>query len=99
MPQDPITYFNRYTGRIEQESIYGEAPLRFAYQNPVGRGLLALLIKRALFSRWYGRRMDASGSRRRVAPFIQKYGLDAAEFADTPDSFASFNEFFYRKLR
>jgi phosphatidylserine decarboxylase len=99
MSQDSIHFFNRYTGRIEQEHIYGEAPLRFSYQNPVGRGLLELLVKRALFSRWYGRRMDAPASRKRVAPFIQKYGLDPAEFAAPPDSYASFNEFFFRKLR
>jgi phosphatidylserine decarboxylase len=99
MPDDPITFFNRYTGKIEREDIYGEAPLRFAYQNPVGRGLLALLIKRALFSRWYGRRMDAPASKSRVTPFIQKYRLDPNDFADIPDSYGSFNEFFYRKLR
>ena len=99
MPQDPITFFNRYTGRIEREHIYGEAPLRFSYQNPIGRGLLELLVKRAAFSRWYGWRMDAPASKKRIAPFIQKYGLDPAEFAAAVDSYASFNEFFFRKLR
>jgi len=99
MPDSPITYFNRYTGRIEQEDIYGEGPLRFAYHHPVGRGLLELLVKRGIFSRWYGWRMDAARSRRRVAPFIEKYGLDPAEFAEGPDSFASFNEFFHRRLK
>ncbi len=99
MAADPITYFNRYTGTLEQEDIYGEAPLRFAYENPVGRGLLELLVKRGMFSRWYGRRMDHPASRARVAPFIAKYGLDPAEFAERPESFASFNEFFARKLK
>ncbi len=99
MADDPITFFNRSTGKLEQEEIYGEAPLRFAYQNAVGRGLLELIVKRAVFSRWYGWRMDKAGSRTRVGPFIEKYGLDAAEFADAPESFASFNEFFCRKLR
>ena len=99
MADDPITFFNRTTGRLEQEQIYGEAPLRFAYQNPAGRAMLELIVKRALFSRWYGWRMDKPASRARVQPFIAKYGLDPAEFADAPDSYASFNEFFCRKLK
>ena len=94
-----VTYFNRYTGKIEREEIYGERPLRFAYHNPVGRGLLELIVKRGIFSRWYGWRMDARRSSRRVGPFIEKYGLDPAEFADAPESFASFNEFFHRRLK
>lgn len=99
MADDPITYFNRSTGRLEQEQIYGEAPLRFAYQNPAGRAALELIVKRALFSRWYGWRMDKPASRARVEPFIAQYGLDPAEFADAPESYASFNEFFCRKLK
>lgn len=99
MPVDPITYFNRYTGRLEREDIYGEAPLRFAYQHPAGRGFLELIVKRPIFSRWYGWRMNSLASRRRIAPFIGKYRLDPAEFADPPDSFRSFNEFFSRRLQ
>ena len=99
MPAEPITFFNRYTGQPEQEAIYGERPLRFAYENPIGRGALELIVKRAAFSRWYGNRMDKPASRARIAPFIAQYQLDAAEFADSPDSFRSFNEFFYRKLK
>ncbi len=99
MSEDPVTFFNRYTGKIEQEHIYGEAPLRFTYQNPLGRALLGLLVKRAAFSRWYGWRMSAPASKGRIAPFIQKYGLNPGEFADDPATFGSFNEFFFRKLK
>ena len=99
MTSQPITFYNRCTARLEQEAIYGEAPLRFAYENPAGRALLELIVKRAVFSRWYGWRMDRKASRARIAPFLAKYGLDAAEFADAVESFGSFNEFFYRKLK
>ena len=98
-PSQPIQFFNRYTQQVEQEVIYGEAPLRFAYENPVGRMALELFVKRRLFSRWYGWRMDRPASRSRVLPFIEKYGLDASEFTDPPESFATFNEFFFRKLK
>jgi len=99
MASEAIQYFNRYTGAIETENIYGEGPMRFVYGNPLGRLSLHMLVKRAAFSRWYGRRMDAPSSRARIAPFIASYGVNADEFADKPESYRTFNEFFYRKLK
>ena len=96
---EPIRYFNRHTGAIETEQVYGEGFLRWAYGNPLGALELAALVKRPMFSRWYGRRMSSAASAARIAPFIARYGLDPAEFADPPESYASFNEFFYRKLK
>jgi len=43
--------------------------------------------------------MSTPKSAARVSPFIAKYGLDPAEFADTATSYGSFNEFFFRKLK
>jgi phosphatidylserine decarboxylase len=43
--------------------------------------------------------MNAPKSAARIDPFIKRYSVDATEFADPPESFASFNEFFYRKLK
>ena len=95
---EPIRYFNRHTGTIETEQVYGEAFLRWTYGHPLGAIALGALIKRPLFSKWYGRRMNRPQSASRIAPFITRYGLNPAEFAEAPDTFASFNEFFYRKL-
>jgi phosphatidylserine decarboxylase len=94
-----IHYFNRHTGRMETEQVYGEGFLRFSYQNPLGALPLHAMVKKAGFSRWYGKRMNDPATKAKVAPFIAKYGLDPAEFADAPDSYANFNEFFYRKLK
>ena len=94
-----VEYFNRYSGKVEREQIYGENFLRWVYSNPLGKLSLEGLVKRAAFSKWYGGRMEAAGSRERVLPFIEKYGLNAGEFADSPDSYKTFNEFFYRKLK
>jgi phosphatidylserine decarboxylase len=99
MDASAITYFNRYTHRLETEDVYGEAFLRFTYGNPLGRLALHALVKRAIFSRWYGRRMDDPASRRKVLPFISRYGVDAREFAEPPEAFETFNEFFFRRLR
>ena len=99
MGVEPIRYFNRHTGAMETEQIYGEGFLRWAYGNPLGALALAALIKRPVFSKWFGRRMSTAASAARIAPFIARYGLDPAEFAEPPDAFASFNAFFYRKLK
>ena len=95
----PIRYYNRSTQSLETEQVYGEGFLRWTYGSPLGAIALHAFVKRPFFSAWYGWRMDAAKSTARIAPFIKRYGVDATEFADPPDSFASFNEFFYRKLK
>jgi phosphatidylserine decarboxylase len=95
----PVVYFNRHTGSMETEQIYGEKPLRWVYETILGRAALALLVRRAFFSRYFGWRMRRPASRERIAPFIQQYGLDPAEFADAPECFLSFDDFFSRKLK
>ena len=94
-----IRFFNRHTGQMETEQVYGEGFLKFSYQHPLGMIPLHLMVKRAGFSRWYGKRMDDPATKAKVAPFIANYGLDPAEFADSPESYRTFNEFFYRKLK
>ena len=94
-----IKFYNRYTAQMETEQVYGEAFLKWAYANPLGKLALHSLVKRPAFSRWYGKRMDQPDSKSRVAPFIDDYALDTSEFADSPSSYNTFNEFFYRKLK
>ncbi len=97
--RDPIVFFNRHTGQLETEAVYGEGFLRWAYEHPLGALALHSLVKRAAFSRWYGWRMDQPASAAKVQPFIATYGLDPATFAEPVESFHTFNEFFYRKLK
>lgn len=99
MSRPSIEFFNRHRNRLQNEAVYGEGFLRFAYTNPLGRLPLHAFVKRPFFSRWYGKRMDDPSSREKIAPFIEHYQLDTSEFADTPDSFESFNAFFSRRLK
>ena len=99
MSGEPVVYFDRSTGAVRTEEIYGEASLRWAYENALGRLALEGVVKRAVFSRLYGWAMDRPNSRDRIVPFVEKYGLDPAEFADPVASFGSFNEFFVRHLK
>ncbi|MCC5838634.1 MAG: phosphatidylserine decarboxylase [Opitutales bacterium] len=96
---EAIRYFHRERGVLESEPVYGERWLRWAYENPLGRLTVAAVAKRAWFSRWYGRRMSTAASRRRIAPFVETYGVDPREFAGPVSAFRSFNDFFVRKLR
>jgi phosphatidylserine decarboxylase len=84
---------------METEQVYGEGWLRFAYENPVGRGLVWLLARRRLFSAYYGWRMNRRYSAQEVIPFIVKYDLDVDEFARSAFDFKTFNEFFWRGLK
>ncbi len=96
---EPIRYFDRQRKTLETEQIYGEKWLRWTYETGPGQFTAGLLLKRALFSHWYGWRMSRPASAARVAPFIRDYGLQAADFAQPPAEFASFNDFFSRALR
>ena len=73
--------------------------MRWTYGTRTGRFVLAALIKRAVFSKWYGWRMDRPRSKAKVLPFIADFDLDAAEFICDPEEFQTFNEFFFRKLK
>jgi len=96
---EPILYYNRYTGDIESEAIYGDGFLKFAYGNPLGKLTLSAIVRRAWFSRFYGWRMRRPASARKIRPFVDRYGLDPEEFADPIAGFEHFDAFFVRKLR
>lgn len=96
---EAIEFFNRYTGKVEREQVYGAAWLNWTYGNPLGKLALEMVAKRAFFSRWYGWRMDQAASKAKVLPFIKEFGVDVTEFAAAPESYQTFNDFFYRTLK
>lgn len=99
MNEGKIEYFNRYTGKVEEEKVYGEEYLKFFYGSRVGRICLYLLFSRIWFSKYYGWLMDRAKSAEKIRPFIKEYGVNEGEFLDGVDSFKTFNQFFYRKLK
>ncbi|MDO4221284.1 MAG: phosphatidylserine decarboxylase [Akkermansia sp.] len=99
MQEDGITYFNRYTGRVEREKVLGERALRWIYGTAAGRLSLHLLLKRAVASRVMGWLKDRPGSARSLPQFVQEYGIDMTESARPLEDFRSFNDFFTRTLK
>jgi len=99
MAAEPIRYYHRRKHVVETEQVFGERWVRFAYENPAGRFFVWLLARRAIFSQWYGRKMNKRESALDVLPFIARYGLDVDEFAKSAFDYKTFNEFFYRALK
>jgi phosphatidylserine decarboxylase len=94
-----IRFFNRLSGQLEDENIYGEASLRWAYFNPIGKLITRLIVKNPLVSWLFGWWMDRPGSRKKIKPFIEQFKVDTDEFLETPESYPHFNAFFYRELK
>lgn len=94
-----ITYYNRYTGCMEQEKVMGERSLRWVYGSTLGRVSLHVLVKRAVFSRLMGAMKNRRRSARGLERFVHKYGIDTDELARPLKDYVSFNDFFTRKLK
>jgi phosphatidylserine decarboxylase len=96
---EPIVFFDRYKQQLETEVVYGEGFLRWAYEHAVGGVATQVLVKRAIFSQWYGWRMNQPKSRELIAPFIERYGIEVEEMKRSPGEFEHFNAFFARELK
>jgi phosphatidylserine decarboxylase len=95
----PVRYYDRYQRRIVKEAIYGEAWLRFVYGNPLGRLANAAVVRRAWFSALFGAWMNTRSSARKIPAFVEKYGIDLAQFEVPEAGWRSFNEFFSRRVK
>ncbi|MDF1823088.1 MAG: phosphatidylserine decarboxylase [Verrucomicrobiales bacterium] len=94
-----LVYFDRYDQTLKTESIYGEKPLRWAYETRIGKIALEGIIKHRWFSGLYGKWADCSCSRKEILPFIERFGLDPDTFLHPLESLTTFNEFFHRELK
>ncbi|GAB5589507.1 phosphatidylserine decarboxylase [Umbelopsis nana] len=93
---------DRLTGQLIEEkmAVYIRLGMRLLYRGSKN----AVLSKRAQrilenMSIKQGKRFDAPESAADIPPFIKFHNLDMSEVLDSEDSFKTFNEFFYRKLK
>jgi len=99
-----IVYIDRKTGKYAVEKVYGAEAIRLLYGHTLssrlfGAPLAYFSARFPLFSALYGYFQKTRCSRKKIAPFITTYEVDASEFADPVESFDSFNDFFIRKLK
>lgn len=95
---DDILIYNRGAGRTEVEQVYGRRWMELFYGRPWGRAITAGLLCRQPLSRLYGAIQRSARSRANIQPFIAQYGIDMREAVVPPNGFASFNDFFIRRL-
>lgn len=94
---------DRRTGQIQEErmSVYVRLGIRLLYKGLKSSRMESARIKRMLksLSVKQGIKYDAPSSAKDIPSFIAFHRLDMNEVLDPIDSFKSFNQFFYRKLR
>lgn len=96
---EEVRYRDRRTGEIVAELLLHETAQQWIYGWPLGFRLFNLLLNNSVFCRLYGRMQDSGRSRRKIAEFIKKYGIDVAEIERPPETYQNFNEFFTRRLK
>lgn len=100
----PILYIDRVTKTKEIELVFGGQILQLLYGDSflskiLGKTLLTLVAKSPCFSFLFGLWQNLPWTKRRIAPFIKKFGMNSDEFLQPIESYSSFNDFFIRKLK
>lgn len=95
---------NRETGKLTEEKIpsYIRLGLRFMHQvRGTKRAVEANLIKQLMenLTEKQGRKFDDPASVRNIPGFIRYHQINMDEVLEPLESFKTFNEFFYRKLK
>ncbi|KIM40811.1 hypothetical protein M413DRAFT_446183 [Hebeloma cylindrosporum] len=93
---------NRMTGQLEEEKmqVYVRLGIRLLYKGATSRmeGARARRLLKSLSIK-QGIKYDDPESAKGIPAFIEFHGLKVEEILDPLDSFKTFNEFFYRKLK
>ncbi len=88
--------YNRKLQTYEESSQYGGNLLEILYNKKCGRILMKFVIH-PFFSQIYGVYQNSRLSRRKIAPFVEKYEILLEDYEDR--TFQSFNDFFTRKIK
>ena len=95
----PVEYIDRRSGERVRESVMGDGALRFAYETLAGRTLWPLLFGAKFCSAVMGWRYDSPRSRSSIAALAAIPGCRADEAEKPISEYASFNEFFTRRIK
>ncbi len=96
---EAVEYVDRASGKRVVESVMGDGALRFAYETLLGRTLWPVLFGSRIPSALLGRRYDSPRSRRDIAHLASIPGCRAEEAEKPISEYASFNDFFTRRLK
>jgi len=98
-----IKFYNRVTGKIEHEKVYGSELIEWLYNSQTGKYLSYFLCKAPL-SQLYGKFQDTSFSKNKINKFIKDFDIPIDDFevenhAKLDAPYNSFNNFFIRKFK
>lgn len=94
-----IKIYNRKTEQYDIEKVAGEGFLNYLYSTQTGRAGLQLLIKRKIYSSFFGFLCNTRISARKIESFIKEYNINREEFVGSVEEFKCFNDFFTRRLK
>lgn len=98
-----IQFFNKMTGKMDVEKVYGDKMVEWLYQSNTGKALSEVLVKPWL-SNFYGLLQNTSWSKGKIKPFIKDFNIPLDDFLpeegrDQSDPYSSFNQFFIRRFK
>ena len=96
---DDIMIFDRKTGKVQKETVFGDKALRFVYNTLLGRSLWGILFNSSRFSDLMGAYYDSPRSKKNIAKLAALEGCNSSEAEFPPEEYASFNAFFTRHLK
>lgn len=94
-----INLYNRASGCMEIEQVYGRRWMDLFYGTRWGRWLTARWLCRPAVSRFYGSLQQHRRTRSKIPEFVQQYRIDMSEAVVPEGGFDSFNDFFIRQLK
>lgn len=99
---EPIRYTDLDTGEVKEEAVYGGSWIKLLYGTWPGR-MISAAVALPPVSRLYGWLQDRPSSSRKVAAFIEEFGIQMEDFlpeeghsAESP--YSTFNKFFTRRV-
>jgi phosphatidylserine decarboxylase len=92
-----IVYWDRQKQKEEQELVYGDAGVRFVYENKLGHFIEETFLSRKLPSTLYGFYQSSQLSKKKIPPFIKAFNIPMEEYEKK--DYTSFNDFFIRKFK
>lgn len=92
-----IQIWNRASGRVETEKVFGDLWVRLLYGGAGGHLLARGILSRRIVSRLVGALQSTRCSARRIRPFVDAFAIPMDEYEDR--EWSSFNDFFIRRFR
>jgi phosphatidylserine decarboxylase len=93
-----IFFYDRRSAALVEEPIYARSFLFWSHNTRLGRWASQLLFRQPALSWLYGWYNRRRWSRRRILPFAAAMAVRTEELLQSPEQFASFNDFFTRRI-